>query len=69
MFVPFELPISITDINADDILSLTKSDKKMDGKKIKFILLKKIGKSFIDTTVTDEEIRAAVQELIFDEEE
>lgn len=67
MFVPFGLPISITDADSKQILALTKSDKKMDGAHVKFILLKKIGKAVIDKTVTDEEIVNAVNELIFDE--
>lgn len=41
MFVPFQLPISIDHIDPEEILRLTKSDKKMDAGKIKFILLKK----------------------------
>ena len=50
-------------------MKLTKSDKKMDQGKIKFILLKKAGKAIIDTSVTDEEILAGIKELIFDETE
>lgn len=69
MFVPFYLPISIDNINPEEILSLTKSDKKSKNGTIKFILLKKIGKAIIDDTVTDEEILAAIKEIYFDEEE
>ena len=69
MLVPFNLPISLTDIDPQEILKLTKSDKKMDQGKIKFILLKKAGKAIIDTSVTDEEILAGIKELIFDETE
>lgn len=69
MLVPFNLPISLTDIDPQEILKLTKSDKKMDQGKIKFILLKKVGKAIIDTSVTDEEILAGIKELIFDETE
>lgn len=69
MFVPFSLPISISDGNSDEILKLTKSDKKMDGDHVRFILLKKVGKAVIDTTVTDDEIIAAVNELIFKDED
>ena len=65
MFVPFSLPISITDIDSKEIIALTKSDKKMEGNHVKFILLKKVGKAVIDTTVTDEEMIHAVNELIF----
>ena len=69
MFVPFYLPISIDDINPQEILELTKSDKKMEAGKIKFILLKKIGKAIIDKSVTDEEILAAINEIYFSEED
>lgn len=69
MFVPFNLPISVDDINPEEILRLTKSDKKMESGKIKFVLLKKIGKAVIDNTVTDEEILAAINEINFSEED
>lgn len=69
MFVPFYLPISVDDIEPEEILRLTKSDKKMDAGNIRFVLLKKIGKSVIDTTVTDEEILAAINEIYFSDED
>ena len=68
MFVPFYLPITVEGIDPEEILKLTKSDKKKDGDAIRFILLKKIGKAVIDTTVTDEEILNAIKEIYFDEE-
>lgn len=68
MFVPFGLPISIQGIDSRDILALTKSDKKMEQGKIKFILLKKIGKAIIDSTVTEEEILAGIEEIIYQDE-
>lgn len=67
MFVPFELPISITDINCEEILTLTKSDKKMEDGIVKFILLKKIGKAVVNTFVTNEEILQGIQEILFKE--
>lgn len=69
MFVPFNLPISIEDIDSQNILKLTKSDKKMSAGHIKFILLKRIGKAFIDKTVTDQDIIDAVNSLIWKEED
>ncbi|MCR5733151.1 MAG: 3-dehydroquinate synthase [Lachnospiraceae bacterium] len=69
MFVPFGLPISITGADADVIVSYTASDKKNDTDHLKFILLKKIGRAYIDITVTEEEMKAAVNELIFTEGE
>ncbi|MBR1472153.1 MAG: 3-dehydroquinate synthase [Lachnospiraceae bacterium] len=68
MFVPFNLPISIDDIDDEEILRLTKSDKKADGGQIRFILLKKVGKAFIDKTLTDEEILNGIKEIHFVED-
>ncbi len=69
MFVPFYLPISIEDINPEEILQLTKSDKKMEAGKIKFVVLKRIGKAMIERTVKEEELLAAINEIYFDEED
>ncbi len=69
MFVPFQLPISVEDIDPDQIVALTKSDKKMDAGQIRFILLKKVGKAFVDKTVTDAEMLDAINELYFSEED
>lgn len=68
MFVPFHLPISIDDIEPEEILALTKSDKKMAAGQIRFILLKKVGKAVIDTTVSDEDILNALREIHFREQ-
>ena len=64
MFVPFQLPISMKHFEPETILEYTKSDKKNSSGLRRFILLKKIGKAFIDTTVTDQEILRAVRELL-----
>ena len=42
----------------------TKKDKKMEAGHIKFILMDGIGKSFIDKTVTDEELLQAIREIL-----
>ncbi len=65
MFVPFNLPISVEDIDKREVLELTRSDKKADSDKIKFVLLKKIGKAFIDETVTRQEMSDALDEIIY----
>ena len=69
MLVPFNLPISIDNLDTRAILELTKSDKKMEAGQIKFVLLKKVGKAVIDKTVTDEEILNALEEINFSEED
>ena len=68
MFVPFNLPISIENVNVDEIIHITKSDKKMENGTLKFILLKKIGKAFIDKTITEDELRAGIEEIVYKDE-
>lgn len=69
MFLPFNLPLTLPDnAEAEEILSLTKLDKKMDKGSIRFILLEKVGKAVIDTSVTDEEMLSAIKELIIKDE-
>lgn len=68
MFVPFNLPISIEQIDPVKVLELTHSDKKTEGNTIKFILLKKVGKAVIDRNVTDEDILNALNEIIYTED-
>ena len=43
--------------------------KKVEGDKLKFILLKKVGKAMIDTTVTKDEMIAGINEIYFTDEE
>lgn len=69
MFVPFNLPISIDGIDVETILDNIKYDKKHSGSTLNFISLKKVGKAFIDTTVTKEEIIDALNEIIFTDED
>ena len=69
MCVPCYRPISVDEIDPQEILKLTRSEKKMEVGTIKVILLKKIGKAVIDRTVTDEEILAAIEEINFSEED
>ncbi len=69
MFVPFYLPISIDDIDLQEVLRLTKSDKKAEAGSIKFVLLNRVGQAVIDKTVTDEEILAALKEIYFVDED
>lgn len=65
MFVPFNLPISADELDVEQILSLTRADKKMRGGQIRFVLLDKIGHALLDDTVTEDEMRAAIEKLNF----
>ena len=65
MFVPFGLPISLEAIDAQEVLRLTKSDKKAVNGRVQFVLLHGIGDAYVDKTVTDEEILAGIREIDF----
>ena len=60
----YDFPLNVTGITAEDVVKVSKSDKKMDAGKIKFILLKEIGNAYIDYDVTDEEMLAALKDVI-----
>ena len=60
----YHLPVKIQNLNPADVLSATKKDKKMEQGHVKFILMKGIGSSFIDKTVSDEELLAGIQEIL-----
>ena len=62
--VQYQLPVSISGLNPEDILAATRNDKKMEQGKIKFILMDGIGHSFVDRTVTDEELKAGIREIL-----
>ncbi|MCR4788248.1 MAG: 3-dehydroquinate synthase [Lachnospiraceae bacterium] len=67
MFVPFNLPISTEMLDIDEVMNIMQNDKKVIDGKLRFILLKKIGKAVIENDVTEDEIRASLNEINFDE--
>lgn len=60
----FGLPVSVSGLGADDVLMATKKDKKMENGRIKFVLMKGIGGSFVDPSVTDRELKAAIGKIL-----
>ena len=60
----FGLPESVTGLCAGEVLQAAKKDKKMDQGRIRFILMKGIGKTFIDRSVSDEEILQGVNAIL-----
>lgn len=64
IFKQYRLPVNINErVDINEIIKITKSDKKYDGKNIKFILLKDIGDAFIDLTVSEKEMHEALIEI------
>ncbi|BCJ95022.1 3-dehydroquinate synthase [Anaerocolumna cellulosilytica] len=62
----FELPISVRGLNPNEIYRVTTHDKKMEGNKIKFVLLRCIGEAYIDMDVTQTEILESIQYILED---
>ena len=58
------LPVCVNVLNAEDILRVSKSDKKMDAGKIKFILLNGTGNAVICNDVTDSEMLEALDTIL-----
>ena len=66
----YQLPVSARflrtekNISAEEILQTTKSDKKMEKGHVKMILLDQIGHAVICHDVSDQEILAAIEEIL-----
>lgn len=66
MNVGFGLPISYDGVSPEEIVAATRKDKKMEGGKLRFILLKKLGRAAAVSDVTEEEMLEAVKTLCAD---
>lgn len=60
----FGLPISVKDLSPEEILAVTKSDKKMVAGKVKFILLESVGNAYINPDLSDAQILAAISSVV-----
>jgi len=63
-FQSYHFPLSVNGITKEDVIYVSKNDKKMDAGKIKFILLKKCGEAYIDMNITDEDMLKALDGII-----
>ena len=58
------MPVKVEENLKENVVEDTKSDKKMDGDAIRFILLRSVGEAFVDRTVTEEDMMAALDEIL-----
>ena len=58
------MPVKVEEILKENVVEDTKSDKKMDGDAIRFILLRSVGEAFVDRTGTEEDMMAALDEIL-----
>ena len=56
----YDLPIRASGMTVEDVYLATKSDKKMEGAKVKFTVLKEIGKADSYFDFTEEELKEAI---------
>lgn len=56
----FGLPCKVEDLSVEEIIQATKSDKKMEGGNIKFVLLNGIGNAIVDRSISDEDMKDAL---------
>ncbi|HHX13247.1 MAG TPA: 3-dehydroquinate synthase [Clostridiales bacterium] len=63
-FKAFNQPVKVDGLDLNVIYETTLLDKKMDGVRINFILLKDIGKGIIDNTVTKDEMIEAIEVIL-----
>ncbi len=64
MFSAYGFPLTVSGLDADEVIAVSKNDKKMDAGKVKFILLDGIGNAYIDMTVDDGTMRRALSAVI-----
>ena len=57
----FTLPIQVPQLEVNEVILTTQSDKKMEAGQIKFVLLNQIGNAYIDMSVTNEELKEALK--------
>lgn len=59
-----QLPVQISGLQSNDILRVSKSDKKMNAGQIRFILLENLGHAIMCDDVTDDEILQALKSVL-----
>ena len=60
----FGLPVSVKGLEPEQIVAVSKSDKKMDKGRVKFILLDPEGHAVIDRSIRDEQLLAAASVIV-----
>lgn len=60
LLLSYGLPVRYAFLDREEVLKNCRHDKKKDGTKIKFVLLKQIGEAFITTDVSEAEMGQAI---------
>ena len=62
----FELPVTLSGVDADTLIEATTSDKKSRGGKIRWVLLRGPGRSTTNRDVSTRTVRAALNDVLVD---
>ena len=60
----FHIGTQVSGLEKDAIVAASKNDKKMDSGIIKFILIRSIGDAYVDRTVTEDEMKQALDQVL-----
>ncbi len=60
----FRLPVKVEGLDPEEVFRYTKSDKKMAGGQIRFVLIRRIGEAFYTDDVTDEELMRGILSVL-----
>ncbi|TCV82204.1 3-dehydroquinate synthase [Sulfurirhabdus autotrophica] len=64
LFVKAGLPVDAPDLGANKYLDLMGLDKKVEGGRIRFILLKRLGEALITADIPEQTLRATLSETV-----
>lgn len=64
LFKDFNYPMTVSGIKVNEVIDVSKNDKKMSAGKIRFVLLNAVGDAYIDYDVSEGEMLESLHEVI-----
>lgn len=64
LFKDFNYPMTVSGIKVNEVIDVSKNDKKMSAGKIRFVLLNAVGDAYIDYDVSEGEMLESLQEVV-----
>ena len=64
LFKDFNYPMTVSGIKVNEVVDVSKNDKKMSAGKIRFVLLNAVGDAYIDYDVSEGEMLESLQEVV-----
>lgn len=64
LFKDFNYPMTVSGIKVNEVVDVSKNDKKMSAGKIRFVLLNAVGDAYINYDVSEGEMLESLQEVV-----